>query len=54
MKDKFELVISYIQLVLFLFILCLAFVAYFVVNVAVTALKWLYELVSRYVERWFC
>ena len=38
----------------FVLILGLCFISYFVVNVAVSALKWLYEVVSRYVERWFC
>lgn len=46
--------LSGIQVVLFVLILGVCFVAYFVVNVAVSALKWLYEVVSRYVERWFC
>jgi len=54
MNDKFETIIGYIQLVLFLFILCLAFVAYFVVNVFVWLFTELYQWVSKWVERIFC
>jgi len=46
--------LSAIQVFFFVLILGLCFAAYFVVNVAVMALKWLYEVVSGYVERWFC
>ena len=52
--SKVDKAISWLQLVFFLFILCLAFVAYFAFNVAVSALKWLYEAVSKYFVRWFC
>jgi len=51
MNDKFETIIGYIQLILFLFVLCLAFVAYFIINVAIWCLKSVYELVLRWFER---
>tara|TARA_X000001382_G_scaffold4572_1_gene4163 strand:+ start:928 stop:1089 length:162 start_codon:yes stop_codon:yes gene_type:complete len=52
--SKVDKAISWLQLVFFLFILCLAFVAYLLVNVVVWLSMELYQWVSKYIERLFC
>jgi len=51
--SKIEYAVSWFQLFLFLFILCLAFIAYLIVNVVVWLSMELYNTVSKWVERFF-